>query len=82
MTDQHQQADRDETDTRLNRPQAEPDVARARSSPEYPGLADLDKAIQNRQLTGFLEERSMPLRYIWYFAGLIVAIFLVLIILI
>ena len=61
---------------------ADPAGKTLKSSAEYPGLADLDSAIQNRQVTGFLEERSMPLRYIWYFAGFIVVIFVVLLILI
>lgn len=75
MTDQKQpDVETRSSDARLEQLQAEPASKAEQSPPEYSGLADLDKAIQNRQLTGFLEERSMPLRYIWYFAAALIVI--------
>ena len=73
MTEQKKpEVARDASDARSKHSLAEPAGETVQSSAEYPGLADLDKAIRNRQLIGFLEERSMPLRYIWYFAGSLV----------
>ena len=45
------------------------------------GLDDVNRAIEQRQLLGFLEERSMPIRYIWYFGAFLIAFFLLLLIL-